>query len=202
MVGIFYLLWFENRSVARRQYFDMSYFDEVQTNMNMKSFVRSFGFCAASVSYSLYSIRKSKKSWQDHWGLDPINLILQMGLTLLLFAYICSNTCFEYVSIGTKICEPSFIWFQMVFSLQDRILNVVYLAMGDHMRIGNNLFLCGLHKVGVAFALWYLWDDRFEQIFTMLIVSHISLFWHLKTAKELMMLVHQGKLGRPIKVEE
>ena len=78
----------------------------------------------------------------------------------------------------------------MVFSLQDRVLNLFYLILSIHMRIGNSFYLCGFHKIGVAIALWYLWVDRFGQIFTMYAVSQVGLFWHLKTAREVMMHVH------------
>lgn len=168
----------------------------------MKSFIRSVGFAIASVTYSLYSIRKSNKTRVDYWGCDPFNLLFQMSQTVFIFGYICSNTCFEHEVIGIKVCEPSFIWFQLMFSLQDRVLNLIILTLGDHIRIRGNLIFCGLHKIGVAIALWYLWADRFEQIFTMYLLSQFGLFWHLKTAKEVMILVHQGKLGQPYKVEE
>ena len=163
----------------------------------MKKFLQSCGYCLATLLFSLYSAKKVTKTRLNCWGFDVANLTIQIWQGTMIFCYVCSNACFEHENFGFKICEPTLIWFQLVFSLQDRVLTVFHFTIKDHIRILPAMMYSGLHKIGVAFALWHLWPDRRDTIIGMYFATHFGLFWHLKTAKEVMMLVHHGKMGRP-----
>lgn len=188
----FYLLWHDERALARRTGLDMSWFETSTTQSNIKTYGFAALFYVATWVYLLKEPTPAGfTSRLLYWTVFALHLIN----SIVLSCYHTANFCFQNEDPSHRMCEPSMIMFQGGFSLTDNVLFFLYLFIGDFIYPSGALTFCTLFKVGTALAFHYLFLDRTADIVLMFAVSVATNFAHIMVCREVVLRVHNGDMG-------